>query len=94
MAGKGGDWGVLERTYIKKELAEVAFATPVGGLTPVIEDDTGFHIIKVEAKEGGKVQSFDELREQATRMAESHKRALRYEKYIEEMRNRSVIKIF
>ncbi len=94
MASKGGDWGVMERKYLKKELADAAFATRVGGLTPVVEDETGFHIIKVEAKEPGKVASFEEMRDQATRMAESHKRAQRYEKYIEELRKRAVVRTF
>jgi parvulin-like peptidyl-prolyl isomerase len=66
----------------------------VGGLSPVVEDETGFHIIKVEAKEGGKVPSFDELRDQAARMVEVSKRAELYDKYISELRKKAVIRKF
>ena len=94
MASSGGSWDVMDRKFLKKEIGDAAFATPVGGLSPVVEDETGFHIIKVEAKEGGKVPSFEELRDQATRMVEVSKRAELYEKYISELRKKAVIRKF
>ena len=61
MASQGGSWDVMERKFLKKEIADAAFATSVGGISPLVEDETGFHIIKVEAKESGQVPSFDEV---------------------------------
>jgi peptidyl-prolyl cis-trans isomerase SurA len=92
MASEGGSWQVMERKFLKREIADAAFALPAGGLSPVVEDETGFHIIKVEAKEGGKVPPFSELREQAAKMAEARKRADRYEAYIEELRKKAVVR--
>lgn len=94
MAASGGSWDVMDRKFLKKDIGDAAFATNVGGLAPLVEDETGFHIIKVEAKESGKVPTFDESREQAAKMVEVKKRAALYEKYIGELRKKAVVRVF
>ena len=94
MASSGGSWDVMDRKFLKKEIGDAAFATAVGSLAPLVEDETGFHIIKVEAKEGGKVPSFEESREQAARMVEVKKRAELYETYISQLRKKAIVRTF
>ena len=94
MASSGGSWDVMERKFLKKQIADAAFATEVGGITPIVEDEAGYHIIKVEAKEFGKVPTFDEAREQATKRVEVKKRAELYDKYIAELRKKAVVRKF
>lgn len=59
---KGGFWGEFERGEMDdRNVQAVAFSTPVGQLTPVVEDEDGFHLIKVlsskppEKNEAGRV---------------------------------------
>jgi len=93
-ADNGGEWPVMERRFLKREIADAAFATSVGSLSPLVEDESGWHIIKVEAKEMGKAPGFEELRDQATRMAEVRRRAEVYDKWMESLREKAVVKKF
>ncbi len=93
-ADAGGEWPVMERRFLRRDLADAAFATPVGELSPLVEDESGWHIILVEAKETANPPPFEELREQAARLAENRNRAAANEKWIGHLREKAVIKRF
>ncbi len=51
---RGGDLGLFKRDAMLKPLADVAFATKPGTLTPILESDLGYHLIEViEIKPAG-----------------------------------------
>src|SRR5262249_8081005 len=54
-AGREGDLGPA--------LDEAAFRLPVGVVGPVIEDEHGFHVLKVDARTDEHLQPFDAVRE-------------------------------
>ena len=59
---KGGDLGFFKRGAMIKQLEDVAFATKPGTLTPIIESDPGYFLIRViEVKPAGKMP-FDEAK--------------------------------
>ena len=47
-------------SYRLEKVEQALWDTPVGQITPVIEDTGGFYIAKVEARKEGKVMPFDE----------------------------------
>jgi len=93
-ARDGGSWPVMERKFLKDEIAEAAFNTPVGKISPLVTDEFGYHIIRVEAREYGHVPPLEEVREQLVRHLQMTKRAEAYENWIAELRKRAVVRAF
>ena len=62
---KGGDLGFIKRHGMMVEsFAEAAFALKKDGVSPVVETQFGFHIIKATEIKPGKGTSLDEVRAQ------------------------------
>lgn len=62
-AAKGGDLGWVAKGRMVKPFEEAAFAlTTPGALSPVVETQFGFHIIKLEAKKAAGIQSFEDVK--------------------------------
>jgi peptidyl-prolyl cis-trans isomerase SurA len=70
-ADDGGDIGVIARGQMQPEFEQVAFALKPGGVSQVIETASGYHILKVEKREGEAHQPLaevsDEIREKLYR---------------------------
>lgn len=64
---KGGDLDYFTRLDMVPEFSAVAFATPVGQISPPFKSQFGWHIVKVEDKRMRKPPSFDALRTQILR---------------------------
>jgi len=91
-AEDGGSWPEMPRSALKKELGDAAFSTPIGSVTPIIEDETGYHIILVEAREFGEVPPLDEIRSEVAKRVELKKRSEVYEKWMDSVRAKAVIR--
>ena len=61
-AAQGGDLDFFGRGAMVKPFEDAAYALKPGEISPVIESDFGYHIIKLEAIRGGERKSFDEVR--------------------------------
>lgn len=91
-APRGGDWPAMQRSHLKEDLAQAAFSTPVGSLSPVLDTERSYDILLVEAREAPEVPPYAELYDQARRRAEVKKRSARYQEYIDELRRKAVVK--
>lgn len=91
-AEDGGSWPEMPRSALKKELGNAAFSTPVGSVSPVIEDETGYHIILVEAREFGEVPPLEEIRSDVAKRVELKKRSEVYDKWMDSVRSKAVIR--
>ena len=64
-AENGGDLGFFSRGKMVQPFEEAAFAlqTP-GELSGIVETQFGYHIIRLEEQRGGRVRTFDEVKEE------------------------------
>ena len=51
-AAKGGDLGYFRRGQLPPVVDKLAFSTPVGGYSPIVESNLGFSFLKVTEKRG------------------------------------------
>jgi len=58
----GGLLGTVKKGDLSAPLEAAAFSIPVGEVSPVIEADYGFHIIKVDARTDSYVKPFDSVK--------------------------------
>jgi peptidyl-prolyl cis-trans isomerase SurA len=63
-AAEGGDLGFFRRGELVKPLEDVAFRLREGALSDPIQSPTGFHLLKVEERQGTIEQPFDVVKDQ------------------------------
>jgi peptidyl-prolyl cis-trans isomerase D len=61
-AAQGGDLDFFGRGAMTKPFEDAAYALKVGEISPVIESDFGYHIIKLEGIRGGQKKPFETVR--------------------------------
>jgi peptidyl-prolyl cis-trans isomerase D len=61
-ADKGGDLGWFSRGNMVKAFDDAVFKMAPGEISPPVETDFGFHVIKLAGTRGGKGRSFEEVR--------------------------------
>jgi len=93
-AEAGGLVGWVSRGDLVAELDAAVFALAPGEISPVIETDFGFQILKAEAREEAGKASLDEARKDIEPMLRDKYAAERYEKWIGELRKRSRVRVF
>lgn len=60
----GGSLGTIHQGDLAATLEDAAFKIPVGSVSPVLEVDPDFHIVKVEARTDAYVKSFASVRDE------------------------------
>lgn len=63
-AAEGGDLGFFRRGEIVQPIEDVAFRLPAGALSDPIRSPAGFHLLKVEEREGTVEQPFEAVKDQ------------------------------
>jgi peptidyl-prolyl cis-trans isomerase C len=63
-ASEGGDLGFIAQGQIAPQFANAAFALEIGGISPVVRTNFGFHVIKAEEKRPARTLTYDEVAEQ------------------------------
>src|SRR4029453_6505320 len=62
-AARGGDLGEFGRGAMVPQFEQAAFSLGVGAISDLVTSQFGFHIIKVNAKQEGRVRAFAEIKE-------------------------------
>ncbi len=58
----GGQLGKVKKGDLAAALEQVAFSLPVGDVSPVIEAEYGFHILKVDARTEDVIKPYDDVK--------------------------------
>jgi len=90
-AQKGGDLGFFPRGRMAKPFEDAVFSAPAGTLTPVIETQFGYHLIKViEIKPAGKM-SLAEANDKIKSYLEGITKQQVIEKHVADLRTKTAI---
>jgi peptidyl-prolyl cis-trans isomerase SurA len=81
-AEQGGDLGFFERGQMVKPLEDVAFRLKAGSISHPIRSPAGFHILKVEEREGSVEQSFEAVAEMIREQLYQQELQERYERWL------------
>lgn len=93
-AKQGGNWDWVEKSVLRKELADVAFTLKPGERSGVIETPGAFYIMLVEEKHSARVKDLSEVRDEIEKilLAKEHERL--QQQWIGKLRKKTFIRVF
>jgi len=83
-AEQGGDLGFFERGQMVKPVEDVAFRLKEGSISHPIRSPAGFHILKVEERQGSVEQPFEAVEEMIREQLYQEELQERYERWLRE----------
>ncbi len=92
-AERGGDLGFFERGMMPEAIDRVVFSLPVGKMSGVVKSPYGFHIIVVLDRQDRGGRTFAEAKEKVSADLRKLKEAEAYERWIEGLKAKAVIRI-
>lgn len=93
-SAEGGDWGWVERSVLREDLADVAFALQPGQPSPVIEREDGCYIMLVEEAKRAHTRPLSEVREEIENILKGEETKRLHEKWIERLKTKSFVQYF
>lgn len=93
-ASDGGIIGWVTRGELVPALEEAAFALEAGEVSPIIETNTGLHILKVEEREAAGTADYDQVRTQIEPQLRQQLAQERFAKWMADLRKRSQVRVF
>ncbi len=93
-AKSGGDWGWVERTVLRKELADTAFSLKPGELSDVVHLEKAYYLMLVEQKKASQFMTLSEVRDDIEKTLIAEERTRLQKKYIERLKTKSFIRYF
>jgi parvulin-like peptidyl-prolyl isomerase len=89
-----GDWGWVEKSVLRKELADVAFTLKPGEHSGVIETPGAFYIMKVEDKHAAHVKPLPEVRDEVEKILLAKQRTALQQQWIEKLKKKTFVRYF
>jgi parvulin-like peptidyl-prolyl isomerase len=91
---QGGDWGWVERSVLRQELAEVAFALKPGQVSDVIETPEACYLMLVEQTRPAHVRPLIEVRDDIDKTLRTQEQARLQKQWIESLKKKTFIRYF
>lgn len=86
-AANGGDLGYFGRGSMPKPFEEAVFAMKAGEISPPVETQYGFHIIRLANIKGGEVRSFEDARGQIEKELKRQRAGRKFAEIAEQFNN-------
>ncbi|MEW6303619.1 MAG: peptidyl-prolyl cis-trans isomerase [Verrucomicrobiota bacterium] len=91
---QGGDWGWVDKSVLRKELADAAFKLEPGQFSGVIETPESCYVMQVEEKRTAGVKPLADVRDEIEKTLDAQERARRQGNYIKRLEKKSLIRRF
>ncbi|MCE9612693.1 MAG: peptidyl-prolyl cis-trans isomerase [Lentisphaerae bacterium] len=93
-AEEGGDWGWVDPSILKPELAAVAQAIKPGSVSDVIASDQEFYILKVEDRRAAVEQTLAEVQTSIENELKLDRSQQMYRAWVERLKQDAYVKVF
>ncbi|MFN0130894.1 MAG: SurA N-terminal domain-containing protein [Verrucomicrobiales bacterium] len=90
-ASVGGDWGILQRSELAPQLADVAFSIPVKTISDVFEFRGYYYIMMVEERRPGKLKPQTEIDELLDRLVQAEMKKKAMDEYLAKLRKKATL---
>ena len=91
---QGGDWGWVQRSVLRKELAEVAFALTPGQVSDLIDTPDTCYLMLVEEKKSSHVRPLTEVSKDIEKTLRIREQAKLQKQWIEGLKKKTFIRYF
>jgi len=91
---QGGDWGWVERSVLRKELADVAFTLPVGQVSEPIDTSDTIYVMLVEEKKPAHAKPLADVRDDIEKTLRTQQQAQLQKQWIDGLKKKSFIRYF
>jgi parvulin-like peptidyl-prolyl isomerase len=92
--GQGGDWGWIERSVLRKELADVAFTLKPGQVSDVVETPEACYLMLVEQTRAAHVRPLAEVRGDIEKTLRTQEQARIQKQWIDSLKKKTFIRYF
>lgn len=90
----GGDWGWIERTTLNEALATPAFALKPGQVSKVVEINSNYYLLWVDARKPAETKPLGIVRDDVEKKVLQSDRQTAQEKWIKGLRAKAYVRIF
>ena len=91
---EGGSWDWVEKSVLRKELSDVAFALKPGEKSGVIETPEAFYIMLVEDKRTEHVKTLSETRDEIEKVLAAQEQKRLREQWLARLRKKTFVRYF
>jgi peptidyl-prolyl cis-trans isomerase SurA len=91
---QGGDWGWVERSVLRKELADVAFSLKPGQMSDIIDTSQACYLMLVEQKRSAHVRPLNEVRDDIEATLRTQEQARLEKQWIGSLKKKTFIRYF
>jgi parvulin-like peptidyl-prolyl isomerase len=91
---QGGDWGWVERSVLRKELANVAFSLKPSQVSDVIETPEACYLMLVEQTRPAHVRPLSEVRDDIEAILRTQEQSRLEKQWIDKLKKKTFIRYF
>jgi peptidyl-prolyl cis-trans isomerase SurA len=91
---EGGDWGWVEKSVLRKELAEVAFSLKPGERSGIIDTPEACYLMLVEDKKSAHLKPLNDVRDQIEKLLQIDERKRIEKQWLDKLKKKTFVRYF
>ncbi|MCX6895659.1 MAG: peptidylprolyl isomerase [Verrucomicrobia bacterium] len=91
---QGGDWGWVQRSVLRQELAETAFTLKAGQRSGVIETPDSCYLMLVEETRASHVKPIGDVRDEIEKTIQAQERTKTQKEWIDRLKKKTFVRYF